>query len=39
MSRILEKLRNDSGIEDNDTGVSAMQGCDVEKNAMCEWNR
>jgi hypothetical protein len=31
-------VRNDSGIEDNDTDVSAMQECDV-KNAMYEWNR
>jgi hypothetical protein len=30
MSGILGILRNDSGIEDNDTDVSAME-CDVEK--------
>jgi hypothetical protein len=31
MGGILGKLKNDLGIEDNDTDVSAMRECDVEK--------
>lgn len=39
MGGILGILTKDSGIEDNDTDVSAMEECNVEKNAMYEWNR
>ena len=31
MGEILGLLTNDSGIEDNDTDVSAMEECNVEK--------